>query len=88
MSLSSDGTTALVSGPGDNGGIGAAWVFAPFGGAPGTATCIGQSITTLIREFGGLNSAAAGTGFSSVSALQNTIMAYCDGSSQVASTLP
>jgi hypothetical protein len=41
--------------------------------------CVGQSITTLIREFGGINAAAAGTGFPSVSALQNAIMAFCEG---------
>jgi hypothetical protein len=88
VSLSSDGKTALVGGPRDNVGIGAAWVFAPLAGTPGMATCIGQSITTLIREFGGLNSAAASTDFPSVMALQNAIMAYCAGSDQVASTLP
>ena len=88
VSLSSDGKTALVGGPRDNVGIGAAWVFAPLAGTPETATCVGQSITTLIREFGGLNSAAAGTDFPSVKALQSAIMAYCAGSDQVASTLP
>jgi hypothetical protein len=88
VSLSSDGKTALVGGPGDNGGMGAAWVFAPLAGTPGTATCVGQSIRTLIREFGGFNSAAASTDFPSVMALQNAIMAYCAGSDQVASTLP
>jgi hypothetical protein len=88
VSLSSNGKTALVGGPGDNGGIGAAWVFAPFAGTPGMAACIGQSIRTLIREFGGLNSAAASTDFPSVRALQNAIIAYCAGSDQLASTLP
>ena len=85
-SISGDGSTAIIGGPDDNGSAGAVWVFAPFAGTPGAATCVGQSITTLVREFGGLNSAAAGTEFSSVRALQNAIMAYCDGSSQVAST--
>jgi hypothetical protein len=37
--------------------MGAASVFAPLAGTPGTATCVGHSITTLIREFGGLNDA-------------------------------
>ena len=27
MALSADGNTALIGGPGDNGGVGAAWVF-------------------------------------------------------------
>jgi hypothetical protein len=69
----------MVGGPHDNTQVGATWVFAPFAGTPGTATCVGQSITTLIREFGGINAAAAGTGFPSVSALQNAIMAFCEG---------
>src|SRR5262249_53199186 len=32
VSLSSDGNTALVGGPGDNNGVGAAWVFSRSGG--------------------------------------------------------
>jgi hypothetical protein len=32
VSLSADGNTAIVGGPGDNGGIGAAWVFTRSGG--------------------------------------------------------
>jgi hypothetical protein len=87
VALSVDGSTAIIGGPLDNNEAGDAWVFAPFAGTPGTASCYGQSAQTLVREFGGLNAAAAGTGFPSISALQSTIMAFCDGSDQVASTL-
>ena len=37
VSLSSDGSTAIVGGPGNNGSIGAAWVFVTM--APGHKTC-------------------------------------------------
>jgi lipocalin len=86
VALSGDGDTALVGGPtddfiaGGSGGVsftGAAWVFAPFAGTPGTATCVGQSITTLIREFGGLSAAAADVDLSGVPALQKAVLAYC-----------
>jgi YVTN family beta-propeller protein len=50
-----------------------------FAGTPGTANCIGQSIAALTRQFVGLNAAAAALWFSSVSALQNAIMAFCEG---------
>jgi hypothetical protein len=86
VSLSGDGRTAIVGGAYDNSAAGATWVFAPFAGTPGKANCHGQSISTLAREFGGLNAAAAGAGFPSISALQNALMAYCEGSDQVASS--
>jgi len=79
VSLSGDGNTAMVGGPHDNDDIGAAWVFAPFAGTPGMASCYGQSVSTLVREFGGINAAAAGVGFSDVGALQNEILAFCGG---------
>jgi hypothetical protein len=50
-----------------------------FAGTPGRANCQGQSIATLAGLYGGLDGAAAGLGFSSVSALQNAVMAYCGG---------
>jgi hypothetical protein len=89
ISLSKSGGTAIVGGPADNNYTGAAWVFTQpiFAGIPGTANCYGQSVQTLVGEFGGLNAAAAALGSSSVSALQAAIMAFCDGSDQVASTL-
>jgi YVTN family beta-propeller protein len=48
-----------------------------FAGTPGKADCYGQSVSALARQYGGLNSAAAALGFSSVAALQNAIMAFC-----------
>lgn len=50
-SLSEDGSTAIIGGADDNGGAGAAWVFAPFAGTPGAASCFGQSVSMLAREF-------------------------------------
>jgi hypothetical protein len=50
-----------------------------FGGTPGKSNCHGQSVSALARQYGGLNSAAAGLGFSSVSALQNAILTFCGG---------
>jgi YVTN family beta-propeller protein len=50
-----------------------------FAGTPGRSSCHGQSISALVNVFGGLNAAAVALGFSSVSALQNAIMAYCGG---------
>jgi hypothetical protein len=86
VSLSADGHTAIASGPSDNptptvGTVGAAWVYAQplFAGTPGKANCYGQSVAALAQQYGGLNAAAAALGYSSVSALQNAIMAYCGG---------
>jgi hypothetical protein len=81
VSLSGDGNTAIEGGPGDNGGAGAAWVFAKpvFAGTQGKANCHGESVSALARQFGGLNNAAAALGFPSVQALQDAIMAFCQG---------
>ena len=57
-----------------------------FAGTPGKANCHGQSVSALAKQYGGLNNATATLGYSSVSALQNAIMEFCDGSDQVAST--
>jgi hypothetical protein len=86
VSVSGDGHTVIVGGPGDNNGAGGAWVYAKFAGTPGKANCYGQSVSVLARQYGGLSAAAASTGFPSISALQNAILAYCDGSDQVASS--
>jgi hypothetical protein len=54
VTLSRDGTTALIGGPADNGGAGAAWVFAPPPpppaislGAPGEGSLTSQTIPTF-----------------------------------------
>jgi hypothetical protein len=80
VSLSGDGKTAIESGPIDNGGIGATWVFARpvFAGTPGKANCHEKSASALVRQYHGLNAAAAALGFSSVRALQNAILAFCE----------
>ena len=81
VSLSGDGNTAIVGGPGDNSDAGAVWVYAKpvFAGTPGKANCFGQSVTALQAQFGGLNAAAAALGFPTIGALQHAILAFCGG---------
>jgi hypothetical protein len=78
VSFSGDGHTVIVGGPGDNNNAGAAWVYAKFAGTPGKPNCLGQSVSALAQQYGGLISAVAALGYSDVSALENTIMAFCD----------
>jgi hypothetical protein len=89
VAISADASTAVVGGPSDNSDAGAAWVYSEFvfHGTPGKANCHGQRVSALARQYGGLNGAAAALGFASVSALQDAIMTYCEGSDQVASSL-
>jgi hypothetical protein len=86
VSLSADGTTAILGGPFDDGTAGAvtagaAWVFAQpvFAGTPGKSNCHGQSVSALARQYKGLNTAAAALGYADVSALQSAIMVFCGG---------
>jgi hypothetical protein len=50
-----------------------------FAGTPGKANCHGKSVSALARQYGGLNAAAAALDYPSVSALQDTILAFCGG---------
>ena len=50
-----------------------------FAGTPGHSNCHGQSVSALAQQFGGLNAAAAALGYSSVSALQDAILSFCEG---------
>jgi YVTN family beta-propeller protein len=50
-----------------------------FAGTPGEANCRGESVSALVRQYGGLNGAAAALGFSSVEALQDAIQEFCEG---------
>ena len=50
-----------------------------FAGTPGSASCYGQSVSALVQRYGGLNAAAAALGFLTVPALQQAIMAFCEG---------
>jgi sensor domain CHASE-containing protein len=81
VSLSADRSTAIVGGPVDNNGLGAAWVFTQpvFAGTPGYSNCHGQSVAALAHQYGGLNNAAAALGYADVSALQNAILGFCEG---------
>ena len=80
VSISMDGSTAIVGAPGDD-EVGAVWVYAQpmFAGTPGKANCHGQSVSALARMYGGLNGATAALGYADVSALQSAIMTFCGG---------
>jgi hypothetical protein len=49
-----------------------------FAGTPGRPDCLGESVTALTRQYGGLNNAAAALGFDSVNALQGAIHGFCE----------
>jgi hypothetical protein len=80
VALSGDGHTALVGGPDDNSGVGAAWAYSEFvfPGTPGRANCHGQRTAALAKQYGGLDNAAATLGFPSVKALQEAILDFCE----------
>ena len=48
-----------------------------FAGTPGKANCHGKSVSALVKQYGGLNNAAAALGFDSVKALQEAIQDFC-----------
>jgi YVTN family beta-propeller protein len=50
-----------------------------FAGMPGKAHCYGESVSALVREYHGLNAAAAALGFSSIRALEKAILEFCTG---------
>jgi len=79
VSLSGNSNYAIVGAYCDAFCTGAAWVYTRFAGTPGNANCVGVSVQSLTRNFGGLNAAAAALGFSNVPALQMAIMEFCSG---------
>jgi hypothetical protein len=81
VALSGDGYTAIVGGPRDNNGAGAAWVYSEFvfPGTPGYSNCLGQRISAITSQFGGLNNARAALGFSNMSAVQDAVVSFCGG---------
>jgi hypothetical protein len=81
VSLSGDGKTAIVGGPGDNGNIGAAWVYTQpvFDGTPATPNCYSESVSALSQQYGGLDAAATALEYSGVSALHHAVLAFCEG---------
>lgn len=50
-----------------------------FLGVPAEPNCVGQSISTIAKSFGGVSAAAAQLAFSSVKAFQDAIKSYCAG---------
>jgi YVTN family beta-propeller protein len=50
-----------------------------FARTPRKTNCYGKSVSALVGQFGGLNSAAAALGFASVKALQDAILTFCEG---------
>ena len=49
----------------------------PEAGTPGKANCHGQTISALAHEFGGIRGAASTFGSSSVEAVQNAVVLFC-----------
>lgn len=49
----------------------------PDAGTPGAANCQGDTVSALARQFGGVDSAAAALGFSSVAGLQGVVRDFC-----------
>jgi hypothetical protein len=50
----------------------------PDAGTPGKANCHGQTISALARQFEGIDGAASHFGSSSVAALQNAVVLFCE----------
>jgi len=48
-----------------------------FAGTPGKANCHGQSVSVLVKQYGGLNNAAVALGYASADALQQAIQEFC-----------
>ncbi len=72
------GTTAN----GGSNGVGTVFklaIPAQFKGVPGQPNCYGQSISFMAKKYGGLAHAATSLGYSSISALQSGVTAYCGG---------
>src|SRR5215469_14507161 len=61
--------------PSDHAGV--VSTIAQVAGTPGSSNCFGVSISTLSRQFGGLNAAAKALGFSDVQALEDALRAFC-----------
>jgi hypothetical protein len=81
VAISGDGNTVLSGGPIDNDGVGAAWIFRQhrvFAGSPGEGNCYGQSVSELVQQYDGLDTAAAALGYSSARVLQNAISEFCE----------
>jgi hypothetical protein len=49
-----------------------------FAGTPGRANCHSRSVLVLVKQYGGVNNAAAALGFDSVRALDDAIEDYCE----------
>lgn len=52
---------------------------APFAGTPGKPNCIGKSVSTLARQYVGLDAAAAALDYPTMQALHEAITAFCRG---------
>jgi YVTN family beta-propeller protein len=50
-----------------------------FAGIPGKANCFGKSVSAPVRQYHGLNAAAAALGYRSVRALEKAILEFCEG---------
>jgi hypothetical protein len=69
--------TDIIDGPTFNMTFSLAGETIPAAGTPGRANCHGKTVSALAHQFGGIHRAVSAVGFSSVSALQNELRAYC-----------
>jgi hypothetical protein len=80
VSLSGDGSTTIVGGPGDD-NRGAAWVFTAaaenFSGTSGETNCYSTRTAALVRRFHDLAVAAGAPGYASIPAMQHGILRIC-----------
>jgi hypothetical protein len=69
--------TDIIDGPTFNMTFSIAGDTIPAAGTPGEANCQSETVSALAQQFGGIRKAASTLGFSSVSALQDGLRAFC-----------
>jgi len=82
--LLSNGEVVVAGGEGASSVLASAELYSSqskpaFAGTPGSPNCHGQSVSALAQKNGGMAAAATALGFTSVSALQSAITAFCSG---------
>jgi uncharacterized repeat protein (TIGR03803 family) len=71
--------TTIFGGANDLGTVFKLALPVQFNGVPGQPNCYAQSLSFMAAKYGGLAHAATSLGYSSISALQNHVTAYCGG---------
>jgi uncharacterized repeat protein (TIGR03803 family) len=71
--------TALTGGAYNQGTVFKLAVPATFVGVPGQPNCLGQSMSSLAHQYGGISHAAAALGYPGTTDLHNAVFAFCGG---------